>query len=222
MKIRTLCLDDIMNVNCYIVTDEESGKSLVIDPGAWETKLEEAINEAGAANIEYILLTHTHFDHIGAVDAVVRATGAKLAVPEFEQRNLSSPALNASSMVGRRCVVESEPDILVTGDTKIKLGSLEFRAVRTPGHSQGSTCYFCGDVIFTGDTLFKSSIGRTDLPGGNRRQMMASLARLATLGKNYTLYPGHGEATTLFEELENNVYFVEYYHEYLRRTESFY
>ena len=188
MNIRTLTLGDYQT-NCYLVSDE-NGDTAVIDPG---DRPEEILNVARAQHltIRAVLLTHGHFDHVGAVRGIAEAMHCPVYVGE---KDLSLPAPLRGGLVATD-----------TYGDRLCVGSLTFDVLPTPGHTAGSVCLRCGDALFSGDTLFAGSCGRTDL-GGDAAQLAASLSRLAALKEPLVVYPGHGPKTTLEREKACNPY----------------
>ena len=195
----------IMQTNCYFVTDKASGFCAVVDPGAYTPGLTQKIEEAGG-RLKYVLLTHGHFDHIGKADEIRKQTGAKIVIGADEEEFLRNNDLNLSIMVTPMGFDAFDADILLGENGTVSLGETEFRLIKTPGHTKGGACYIAGDVIFTGDTLMKETVGRTDFPTGSYKEMMESLKKLGALEGDYTIYPGHDDKTTLQHERENNVY----------------
>lgn len=193
MKIRTLTLGDYQT-NCYLVSDE-NGVTAVIDPG-YEPMTVLSVLQAEHLHIGAILLTHGHFDHVGGVKALVREAACPVWMHKAEQT--MPPQITA----GELYFTDSYDD----GDT-VQVGKLTFSVLHTPGHTPGSVCLRCENALFSGDTLFAGSCGRTDLPGGSMAQMRESLARLRKIPENLTVYPGHGEATALERERLRNPYF---------------
>lgn len=199
-KITALYGSGLLDENSYIITDETSGKSAVIDPSFSN------VNEiAEKYDITHILLTHGHFDHVASVDALKSLTGAEVIIHEDDLDLLKNPLMNLSPVVGMN--ISLTADSAVKDGEKINVGDTEFTVIHTPGHTPGSVCYICGGAMFTGDTLFKDSIGRTDFPSSSYESMLGSLKRLYELETDYILYPGHDEASTLFAEKANNRYF---------------
>lgn len=192
MKTTALTVGSI-ETNCYIIYNEDSKAAVVIDPSD-EAALAEARIDALGLEVRAILLTHGHFDHGG--DAGRLANRWKAPV-------YCHPADRALPSWLTHGLPETRP--LAEGDA-LDFDGLRFTVLHTPGHTPGSVCFRCGDWLFAGDTLFAGSCGRTDLPGGNWKEMAASLRRLAALPGDCIVCPGHGEATTLAEERESNPY----------------
>ena len=193
LNMKTLPLG-AYQTNCYIVWGENSQTCVVIDPGyEAETVLLEA--KRLGKTVEAILLTHGHFDHVGAVKDLVAEAGCKVYLCE---EDLSMPPqLTAGPLY--------YTDLYGEGDT-IALAGLSFKVLHTPGHTPGSVCLQCEDTIFSGDTLFWGSCGRTDLPGGSWATIQKSLKRLAALPGDFKVCPGHGDSTRLDFERKFNPY----------------
>lgn len=192
MNYVTMPLGDYQT-NCYLVWDEEKNCA-VIDPGyEAETILKRAEQEG--LNIQAILLTHGHFDHVGAVKEIAQKTNCKVYLHEKELA--LPPFLTAGELY--------YTDLYSDVGSILNVGALRFRILETPGHTMGSVCLQLGDVIYTGDTLFAGSCGRTDL-GGSMSLILQSLRALAELPGDYRLCPGHGESTTMDYERRYNPY----------------
>ena len=191
--------------NAYVLLDETTGKWAAVDPGYPEKALLEAVSRLGAENLEVILLTHGHVDHIGAVRQLQQISGAPVAAHEKECELLSSSELNLSAMLHQPMQIDQVAMRLRGGD-KLSVGSVQIEVLATPGHTEGGVCYLAEDVLFSGDTLFAGSIGRTDFPGGSHTVLMQSIASLLQLPEATRVLPGHGEATTLLEEHRQNPY----------------
>lgn len=195
----------LMETNCYIIADEETNEGAVIDPGADGSLILDKIKTLGL-KLQYILLTHTHYDHIGAVAELKRATGAKLAVSEEDAAGLTDGRWNLSAYGGSP-VEAAEADILLKDGDELPLGGQTIQVLFTPGHTKGGVCFLCEDELFSGDTLFDLSVGRCDFPGGSLDTLVQSIkTKLMPLGNNVHVYPGHGSATTIGREREGNPY----------------
>ncbi|MDE5996340.1 MAG: MBL fold metallo-hydrolase [Eubacterium sp.] len=201
IDVKSVCLGELGN-NCYLLTDVESGKSALVDCTEATDKMLSFLENA---DLEYILLTHGHYDHIGGVKEIKEKFNAKAVISEADAGMLSSSKLSLAAFCGG-AHNNTSADILVKDGDVITLGNTEIKVMATPGHTKGGVCYIADDVIFTGDTLFCCSCGRTDFPGGSFREIKESLHRLASLDKNYKIYPGHEEFSTLDYEKQNNPY----------------
>ena len=202
MKIEKFSLG-ILGANCYLLINEETKDTVVVDPGGHSKKFTAYIEEE-KLNLVAILLTHGHYDHIGSVNEVAAHFGCKIVGAAKEMPVFTDPALNCSQFVGGPIIVH--PDILVSEGDKVTVGDMEFDVMETPGHTVGSICFIGKDIIFSGDTLFQGSCGRTDLPTGDWDDIKKSLKRLAALPGDYQVYSGHGPATTLETERRTNPY----------------
>jgi len=192
--------------NCYIVGSQESGLGMIIDPGADAGRILKMVDRLGL-NIELIVVTHTHTDHIAAVAQVKEATGADYAVHEAEAVKNPNPSLNRmlGPLLGASVKSLPKPERLLGDGDVIDLCDLSFRVIHTPGHSPGGICLQGDGVVFCGDTLFNLSIGRTDFPGCSYEQLMESLHnKLMTLPDETKVFPGHGPETTIGLEREWN------------------
>lgn len=192
-----------MTNNCFIITDIAANKSALVDCPEDSRKMLDFIS---GFDLEYILLTHGHFDHIEGVKTVKALTGAKVVITKEDEGMLSSSRLSLAAFSGA-VQNNTTADIIVKDNDVIKLGESEIKVLATPGHTSGSVCYMVDDHLFTGDTLFCCSLGRTDFPTGNPAQMVQSLKRLDALEGDYKVYPGHDELTTLDFERKNNIDF---------------
>lgn len=181
-----------LQTNCYLVADE-SGVCAVIDPGDEPEKILAYAREHGL-RICAVLLTHGHFDHVGGVRAIAQATACPVWMHEKDLTLRTAMTVAAPYYT----------DFYAEGD-EVAVGSLRFLVMETPGHTPGSVCLLCENTLFTGDTLFAGSCGRTDL-GGNAQDMRRSLSRLAAIRENYTVCPGHGAGSTLEAERAGNPY----------------
>lgn len=191
----------LIKANTYII---HNGKdAAIIDPGGNEKRILTTLQEHNL-NLVQILLTHGHFDHIGAVAALKAATGAKIYIHTADAAMLNNDELNLS-VTFRTSVRPSYADVLLIDKDTIETPAGTVLVLHTPGHTKGGVCYLIENVIFTGDTLFAGSIGRTDFPGGSYEELITSIKnQLFVLDKDYTLYPGHEESTTLLTEKRTN------------------
>ena len=190
--------------NCYIVQDEKSKETMVIDPAGDVDKIVEMLDILNA-NLKYILLTHGHFDHIGGVPEIKEKFGAKVVISEADSGMLSSGKASLAAFCGIN-QQNTSADILVAEGSEIMLGKTKISVIATPGHTKGGVCYLADDCIFTGDTLFFCSCGRTDFPGGSAKEIMQSLKRLSALDSALKVYPGHDRFSTIGFEKQNNPY----------------
>lgn len=202
MTIRCLPLG-AMQANCYLLSDDK-GITAVIDPGDEAATILETVRGEGLA-VEAILLTHAHFDHILAADEVRLETGAPVYVYEADAPALADPR-RSLTMLAQSGAGTLQADRLLKDGEMLRVGELSVVVLHTPGHTPGSCCFWCGDALFSGDTLFAGSIGRTDFPGGDDQAMAASLRMLAALEGDIRVFPGHGESTTLSRERVENPY----------------
>lgn len=202
MNVKTLTLG-LMGVNCYVLTD--SGEAAVIDPGAECEKIIEYLDECGCT-LKKILLTHGHFDHIGALCDLAEKTKAKVYVHSGDKKMLTDNGANLSFMTGER-IKPYEADIILDDIKEIQLGNTEIKVFHTPGHSSGSVSYLWGDNLFCGDLLFRGSIGRYDF--GNLADELRSIRFLMdNFDDDVKVFPGHGESTTIGFENKNNPYSI--------------
>ena len=190
----------MLQTNCYIAYDDDR-VGVVIDPGGEEDRIIEVVRK-NDLSITHILLTHAHFDHLLAADAVRAETGAVLMLSAADRDTLGN---RAYSMIPPHVSIPIVDEFFDDKD-EIKIGGMTFEVVYTPGHTPGSCCFKCENLLFSGDTLFEGSIGRVDFPGGDAAAMMRSLAALAELEAGYTVFPGHGGGTTIEREKANNPY----------------
>ncbi len=202
LKVMKLVLGP-MGSNCYIAWDEATKEGVIIDPGHEDPRIMQVVEEQ-KLKIGKILLTHGHFDHIGGLGAVREATGAPVYIYKDDAPMLTSAGLNLSTMVGRPLNYDPADVIMVEGDKIPVSDQIQLEVIHTPGHTPGSCCFITGDLIFSGDTLFEGSIGRTDFPGGSYGDMMDSLDKLMTYDNEMKVLPGHGENTDIaFERARN-------------------
>lgn len=203
MNISKLVLGEI-ETNCYIIVDELSGLGAVVDPAIYTDELKMKIQSMGITKLQYILLTHGHFDHILGVNGLLEEfPSAKVVISEEDQICLKSSA--CALLDGP--ILEEHPirsDIIVKDQDVIQFGSKQFKVITTPGHTPGSVCYIIDNSMFSGDTLFCRTCGRTDLFRGNHADMQKSVMKLGKIPGDYIVYPGHGPSTTLDTERKTN------------------
>lgn len=191
--------------NCYVVADRDASEAAVIDPSVSSERILSAVSEMGA-KLTWIILTHGHFDHMFYLDDLRYKSDAQVAVHCLDGDALSDGRINASSLLMRRELTFDEADVLLHDGDAVKIGSFELRVMHTPGHTAGSICLVGPDFVITGDTLFASGIGRTDLSGGSFDDIQDSLERIIKLPGHYAVYPGHGPSTTVEKERKSNIY----------------
>ena len=196
MLIKTIPVGQL-ETNCYVVTNEDTLQCVVIDPGDESNTILDYM-ESNRLKCEAVMLTHGHFDHTGAVDAVIEETGATVYMNSRDDNRVThSHQLN---------YVLPENGINYDDGDLIDAAGLRFEILATPGHTPGSVTIRCEDCLFTGDTLFRGSLGRTDLDGGDMEKELASLKKLCSLEGDYEVYPGHMDSTTLQRERSFNYY----------------
>ena len=192
-----------MQANCYIIGCPETGEAAVVDPGGDADRILARLKARGL-RLRYIILTHGHVDHIAALGEVRDATGAEVLIHAADADMLTDPTRNLSFFMGRRLRFSPAERLLADGDT-IEVGTVRLEVVHTPGHTPGGICLKTDDLVITGDTLFAGSVGRSDFPGGNHRQLIRSIKeRLLCLPGHTRVYPGHGPETTIGEEKRYN------------------
>jgi hydroxyacylglutathione hydrolase len=197
--------------NCFIVREPEATRAVIIDPGDEAERLLSAVEELGIERVEAILITHTHFDHIGAVAPVAQATGAPVYCPEVETAVLAN-IMDYVPWPNFGPFESYEADHTVAGGERLDLAGLDIGVLFTPGHSPGHVTYAVpsADAIFSGDVLFQGSVGRVDLPGGDWPTLLASIETLMdSFPPEATVYPGHMGVTTLGRERATNPFLRE-------------
>ena len=202
----------MVQTNCYIVINDDTKECFIIDPGAAGKQLAEKIEQDGLEPVA-VLLTHGHFDHAGAAKTLKDEFDISIYAHEKEESTLKYPDKNVSWMVGTE---ESyAADVFFKDEETIMLAGFEIKVLHTPGHTEGGCCYYIADeaVIFTGDTLFAGSVGRTDFPGGSMSQIvrsvqekLLSLNEAGNLESDIMVYPGHNDPTTIETERMENPY----------------
>jgi hydroxyacylglutathione hydrolase len=194
-----------LQTNAYILS-HSNGTCIIFDPGSEGSKLIKYIEEQDLTPIA-ILLTHAHFDHIGAVDDVRNKWDVPVYIHENEQEWLTDPLLNGSSYFMGEEIRVGRAQHVITHEQKLEIGEFTLQVFETPGHSPGSVSYYCEEIgaVFSGDALFAGSIGRTDLPGGNHAQLLRSIHdKLLQLTEETVVLSGHGPETTIGAEMDSN------------------
>lgn len=189
INIESLTVGEVA-ANCYLVENAETHELFLVDPGA---EAERIISRIGGRKPVAVLLTHAHFDHIGAADMLCRRFGIPLYVHRDDASKLTDPMGNVSGLFGMPMTIETKPSVWLEGGETLRLGGMEVEVLHTPGHSAGSVCYLMREepCIFTGDTLFANGYGRTDFPDGSFSQLRQSLRMLFSLMPRMITYPGH-------------------------------
>jgi hydroxyacylglutathione hydrolase len=209
MDVRMFTVGPVQE-NCYLFRRDGSDRALIVDPGDESDRLLAAIEELGVT-LDGILLTHTHFDHVGAVAPVARATGAEVWVPEIEKGVLAD-IMSFVPWPGFGPYESYDAEHTLSGGEKLELGGFEIDVIFTPGHSPGHVTFSIPDeeVVFSGDVLFQGSVGRTDLPGGDWPTLLESIRSLVdSLPEDTTVHPGHMGLTTLGAERASNPFLAE-------------
>ena len=205
LKIETMTVG-MAQSNCYIVHNET--EAIIVDPGGEQARIEQTIERLDIKPIA-ILLTHTHYDHIGALEGIRDTCNVPVYVAAEENNWLMDPMKNLSGYVGESITTRPAEEELLIGD-EMTIGDFTFKVLPTPGHSPGgvSFVFMDGDFVITGDALFGGSIGRTDFPGSNHEQLLTSIReQLFTLPEHYTIYPGHMGRSTIGHEKNYNPFF---------------
>lgn len=193
-----------LQANCYIVSAKGSHECVMIDPGNFAFEIESYLVD-NDFSLKYILITHGHFDHIGGVDYFRDRFGAKVCVSIDDAAMLTNPAMNLSEFGFEKIISKDADILLMDGDNLSFGGDIIITTIYTPGHTPGGVCYKIEDICFTGDTLFKESIGRTDLPGGDFNEIINSIKnKLFMLPDTTLIFPGHGDMTTIKDEKLRN------------------
>lgn len=207
-KVKLFVLGQVA-VNCYLLYDENTKEALIIDPGANSEVLLAYLHEH-ELNLQTIVNTHGHFDHIGANDALIKKTGATLFIHKDDQSMLKDSKANLSlDLLGEEIVSNAKSIVVKEGDY-IQCGDHAFLIIHVPGHSPGSICLYEKGTLFSGDTIFLQSIGRCDFEGGSEELLIKGIKeKLLVLPENTKVYPGHGPFTNIGWEKEHNFFLKE-------------
>ena len=204
MQIKTFVAGPVQ-ANNYLVYDEESKEAILIDCSDYVQEIVDIVTREGL-NVKYILLTHGHFDHVLGINSMKEALGAKAFVHEADEEQVAHTS-EIMMMFGLPFNLDVNPklDGTLKDVGRLTIGSGEIKVLETPGHTEGCVCYLINDVLFSGDTLFQGSVGRTDLPGGDFSALRHSIKDvLFKLDENITVFPGHGDKTTIAYEKKFN------------------
>lgn len=207
MKIKKFEVGPLF-VNCYVLYDENTKDALVIDPGDEPDLILDFIKEEGL-HVKYIICTHGHFDHIGAVKEIKEETGAETILHKSDIEIYRNSPQVAMQFFGIEIDPQPEPDKLIENEESMIIFNKEIKILHTPGHSPGSISLYIENNLFTGDTLFAGSVGRTDLIGGSMEKLLNSLKKIATLPLETVILPGHGPKTKLEIEIKTNPFYHE-------------
>jgi hydroxyacylglutathione hydrolase len=193
--------------NCYIISDEKNKETFVVDPGDEPDRIIDFIREKGL-KLKYIVCSHAHYDHVGAVPELKQETGAQIVIHQNEL-DLYTHIEKQGMMWGGELDPLPAPDIIVEEGSILAIGNLKFEVLHTPGHTPGGICLYGEGMIITGDTLFAGSVGRTDLHGGDLRQLKNSFKRIMLLPETVRVLPGHGPESTIGREKHENFFAAE-------------
>ena len=194
-----------LKTNSYVICDEKSKEAMVIDPGGEPERIAETLDILGA-NLKYIFLTHCHADHIGGISELKKIKGGKILVSRSDSEGLYNKDINLAEYINME-IPELEADSRVDDEELIHIGEIEFKVIATPGHTKGGLCLYAEKegLVFTGDTMFSGTWGRTDLPTGSFVELITSITdRLMPLPDDTIVYPGHGKITMIQDE--RNIY----------------
>lgn len=195
-----------MGTNCYLVTDAETNERFLVDPGFFDGSLKRLLLDVKPGELKYILLTHGHFDHILGVCDVQKTYGGKIVIHEKDADCFKNEKKSLVGAFAPGSNLPEKADILVKDGDKLPFSDGEITVLHTPGHTEGSVCYLLENAVFSGDTLFFDSVGRTDFFSGSFTEILESVKKIAALSGDRKVYPGHGMMTTLERERKNNRY----------------
>jgi glyoxylase-like metal-dependent hydrolase (beta-lactamase superfamily II) len=194
-----------LQANCYILSDNATGEALIIDPGDEGERIVKIVEKHSLKPVG-IINTHGHYDHIGANSYLKDLYRVPLYIHELD-KDLLSDARKNGSLIYQMPLVSPQPDVLLHDGSVITAGSLQCKVIHTPGHTKGGICISVENLLFTGDTLFCGTIGRTDLPGGSDQEITSSLKKLSVFPPETVVLPGHDQSSTIKDEKETNPYF---------------
>ncbi len=209
MILKQLKINSVMQgivTNCYIIVDEKTKETMIIDPAEDAEKIEELLDILDA-KVKYIYLTHCHGDHIGAVEQLRRERGGKVLIQKDDYEGLKDPEINLTEILAENAI-RIEANSRVNDGDVLHIGDLEFQVIHTPGHTKGGSSLYCAEekLVFSGDTMFKGMWGRTDLPTSSFEDIMKSISnKLLVLPDETIVYPGHGMSTKI--EYEEPIYY---------------
>ena len=206
MKVKLFVVGD-MQENTYFIIDKKLKECIVIDPGSEPDVLIEYIKKKDLI-LKYIVLTHAHFDHIGACNNLKKEFNVPIVIANGEEDIIKNCENNLSVFYGDN--LEIDPDIILSDFDTLSFANFNFLCISTPGHTPGSACFYFEKqkIIFTGDTLFYETIGRTDFSYSDTNKMLESIKKLKNLPKETVVYPGHGKKTSIEHEIKNNIYMI--------------
>lgn len=195
--------------NCWVIGSRSSGEGILIDPGAQPEQIMSMVEDTGLT-VKLIANTHAHIDHILGVRGVQEATGAKFLLHSLEAASLAGSAGSAARWMGGAVEPPPEPDVLLSDGDEVEVAGVKLKVIHTPGHTPGGVCFYTEPVLFSGDTLFRGSIGRTDMPGGSYEQLMAGIVdRLLVLPDDTVVLPGHMDETQIGIERRTNPFILQ-------------
>lgn len=192
--------------NCWLLKDEKTGKALVVDTGFYSPEVDAFLEYNSVKELEYILITHGHADHLCGASYFKEKYGGKIVIGEKDAYLLEEFHFGMRQPEYEKLFRPCKADIIVKDGDELDFCNEKIKVMHTSGHTEGEVCYIINDMLFSGDVLFRGSIGRTDLEGGDIFKLVHSLKKLVSLEKNYMIFPGHGEKTTLKFEKETNRY----------------
>ena len=208
MLIKNLAVGQLQS-NCFIIADDNTKEAIIIDPGDEPDRIIDVV-KGNSLNVRYILCTHAHFDHVGAISDIKDETDAKIVVHK-DEGEIYEGARDQAAFWGYELEPLPEPDMFVQEGDKLEVGDLKFEILHTPGHSPGGLCLYSEDekVVFTGDTLFAGSVGMTDFYGGDMDKLKKSFSRLMSLPPDTKVFPGHGPVSSIRQEKDSNFFMEE-------------